>query len=204
VTPQDHEPTDGFGTTGSGSDDNAQLVALMRRVREDDEVAFRALVEATEDRVYGTMVKMLGGFEGAEDLAQRVYLRIWQARGRYEPTAKFTTWMFSIVRRLVLNERRGRARRGVVFREPSVEERPREVKVFEDPSKTAAAGELARVIENALAGLPEDQRTAVVLRRYEEMPYEEIASVLETTVPAVKSLLFRARQTLRVKLAGWL
>jgi RNA polymerase sigma-70 factor (ECF subfamily) len=85
-----------------------------------------------------------------------------------------------------------------------VEERPREVKVFEDPSKTAAAGELARVIENALAGLPEDQRTAVVLRRYEEMPYEEIASVLETTVPAVKSLLFRARQTLRIKLAGWL
>ena len=83
MTPHDHEPTDGFGPTGSGLDDNAQLVALMRRVREDDEVAFRALVEATEDRVYGTMVKMLGGFEGAEDLAQRVYLRIWQARGRY-------------------------------------------------------------------------------------------------------------------------
>ena len=72
------------------------------------------------------------------------------------------------------------------------------------PSTAAAAGELARVIENALAGLPEDQRTAVILRRYEEMPYEEIASVLETTVPAVKSLLFRARQTLRVKLASWL
>ena len=200
MTPQEHEPTDGFGATGSGSDDNAQLVALMRRVREGDEVAFRALVEATEDRVYGTIVKMLGGFEGAEDLAQRVYLRIWQARGRYEPTAKFTTWMFSIVRRLVLNERRGRARRGVVFREPSAEERPHEAKVSEDPSTAAAAGELARVIENAL----EDQRTAVVLRRYEEMPYEEIASVLETTVPAVKSLLFRARQTLRIKLAGWL
>jgi RNA polymerase sigma-70 factor (ECF subfamily) len=92
----------------------------------------------------------------------------------------------------------------VVFREPSAEERPHEAKVSEDPSTAAAAGELARVIENALAGLPEDQRTAVILRRYEEMPYEEIASVLETTVPAVKSLLFRARQTLRVKLAMWL
>jgi len=204
VIQKNSEATDGFGGTGSGVDDNALLVALMRRVREGDEAAFRELVEATEDRVYGTIVKMLGGFEGAEDLAQRVYLRIWQARGRYEPKAKFTTWMFSIVRRLVLNERRGRARRGVVFREPSTEEFPREAKVSENPSTTAAAGELARVIENALAELPEDQRTAVILRRYEEMPYEEIAAVLETTVSAVKSLLFRARQTLRVKLAAWL
>jgi len=204
VIQKNSEATDGFGGTGSGVDDNALLVALMRRVREGDEAAFRQLVEATEDRVYGTIVKMLGGFEGAEDLAQRVYLRIWQARGRYEPKAKFTTWMFSIVRRLVLNERRGRARRGVVFREPSTEEFPREAKVSENPSTTAAAGELARVIENALAELPEDQRTAVILRRYEEMPYEEIAAVLETTVSAVKSLLFRARQTLRVKLAAWL
>jgi RNA polymerase sigma factor (sigma-70 family) len=82
----------------------------MLRAREDDETAFRELVEATEDRIYGTIVKMLGGLEGAEDLAQKVYLRVWQARKRYEPTAKFSTWMFSITRRLVLNERRGRGR----------------------------------------------------------------------------------------------
>jgi len=202
-----HDPpaTDaGFGEIAPRADDDARLVALMRRVRDDDEGAFRELVEATEDRVYGTIVKMLGGVEGAEDLAQRVYLRIWAARRRYEPTAKFSTWMFAITRRLVLNERRGRARRAAVFRESSPQEIPREAAAGTSPTADVAAGELAAAIDGALAALPEEQRLAMVLRRYEEMPYEEIAAVLETTVPAVKSLLFRARQTMREKLAAWL
>jgi RNA polymerase sigma-70 factor (ECF subfamily) len=173
-------------------------------VREGDERAFRELVEATEDRVSGTIVKMLGGIEGAEDLAQKVYLRIWQARARYEPTAKFSTWMFSIVRRLVFNERRGRARRGAVFYEAAVEEPAREASGGVSPASEASAGELARAIDAALAELPEEQRMAMILRRYEEMAYEEIAAVLGTTVPAVKSLLFRARETLRLKLKAWL
>jgi len=195
---------EGFGEVGALPDEDERLVALMRRVRDDDEAAFRALVEATENRVYGTIAKMLGGVEGAEDLAQKVYLRIWQARGRYEPTAKFSTWMFSITRRLVLNERRGRARRGAVFYQPSADEKPREAVAGGGPVAEVAAGELAEAIDAALADLPEEQRTAMILRRYEEMPYEEIAGVLGTTVPAVKSLLFRARESLRVKLAGWL
>ncbi len=203
MTQENKEADTGFGVVEPRADDDALLVGLMRRVGEDDEAAFRDLVEATEDRVYGTIVKMLGGVEGAEDLAQKVYLRIWQARGRYEPTAKFTTWMFSITRRLVLNERRGRARRGVVFYETPEEGAPEAV-ASDSPAGEAAAGELARAIDAALAVLPEEQRTAMILRRYEEMPYEEIAAVLGSTVPAVKSLLFRARETLRVKLAAWL
>ena len=200
-----HEDTNGgFGNIVPQADDDARLIALMLRTKDDDEDAFRALVEATEDRVYGTVVKMLGGVEGAEDLAQRVYVRIWQARKRYEPTAKFSTWMFSIARRLVLNERRGRSRRGVVFGEPLPDRTPREPATIDSPSSHAAASELARAIDNALASLPEEQRTAIILRRYDEMPYEDIAKVLETTVPAVKSLLFRARESLRVKLAAWL
>lgn len=204
MTHDPNEKAEGFGEVVPRADDDARLVALMLRAREDDEAAFRELVGATEDRVYGAIVKMLGGFEGADDLAQKVYLRIWQARGRYEPTAKFSTWMFSIMRRLVLNERRGRARRGAVFYEPSIEEPVREPSGGVSPSSEAAAGELARAIDAALADLPEEQRTAIILRRYEEMPYEEIARVLETTVPAVKSVLFRARETLRVRLAAWL
>ncbi|MEX1044788.1 MAG: sigma-70 family RNA polymerase sigma factor [Chthoniobacterales bacterium] len=194
----------GFGMVEPRPDDDAQLVGLMRRVREGDEAAFRELVESTEDRVFGTIVKMLGGVEGAEDLAQKVYLRIWQARKRYRPTAKFSTWMFSITRRLVLNERRGRARRGAVFYDPSPDEPSRDPGGGPSPAAEAQASELARVIDAALADLPEEQRTAMILRRYEEMPYEEIAAVLGTTVPAVKSLLFRARGILRVKLAAWL
>jgi RNA polymerase sigma-70 factor (ECF subfamily) len=195
---------EGFGEPESTADEDARLIALMRRVRQDDEQAFRELVEATEDRVYGIIVRMLGHPEGAEDLAQKVYLRIWQARARYEVSAKFSTWMFSITRRLVLNERRGRARRGAVFYQSATDETVREPVAGNLPSAEASAAELAGAIEQALAELPEEQRTAMVLRRYEEMPYEEIARVLETTVPAVKSLLFRARETLRVKLAGWM
>lgn len=202
MRPLDEE---GFGPSApSGDDDNPRLIELMLQVRAGDEEAFRDLVEATEDRVFGTIVKLLGGIEGAEDLAQRVYLRIWQARERYEPSAKFTTWMFSIAHRLVLNERRGRSRAGAVFYRPAAEETVPEPVAADSPSASASAGELARAIDDALASLPEDQRTAVVLRRYEEMPYDEIAVVLGTTVPAVKSLLFRARQTLREKLAGWM
>lgn len=204
MTTRTNEGDGGFGEVVSPEDDDACLVALMLRVRGHDEAAFRELVEATEDRIYGTIVKMLGGIEGAEDLAQKVYLRIWQARERYEPTAKFSTWMFSITRRLVLNERRGRARRGAVFYEPAAEEKVQEASGGESPAREASAAELSRAIDAALASLPEEQRTAMILRRYEEMSYEGIAEVLGTTVPAVKSLLFRARETLRVKLAGWL
>lgn len=184
--------------------EDARLVALMLRVREGEEDVFRELVEATEDRVFGIIVKMLGGVEGAEDIAQQVYLRIWKARDRYEPTAKFSTWMFSIVRHLVLNERRSRGRRGAVFVEPSPEKPVREPVDLGSPSEQAEARDLANAIDKALEELPEDQRTAMVLRRYEEMPYEDIARVLQTTVPAVKSLLFRARGTLKEKLRAWM
>lgn len=194
---------DGFGPAEREADDNAQLVALMLRVREHDESAFRELVEATEDRLYGGVVKFLGSVEGAEDLAQKVYLRIWQARERYEPSAKFTTWMFSITHRLVLNERRGWARRSAVFQSRMPENMPEPVSP-DSPIQNTSAHELERAIDDALRSLPEDQRTAIVLRRYEEMPYEEIAAVLGTTLPAVKSLLFRARESLRVKLDTWM
>jgi RNA polymerase sigma-70 factor (ECF subfamily) len=204
VTSIENETSGGFGEIEPRDDDDARLVALMLRVREDDETAFREIVESTEDRLYGTIAKMLGGTEGAEDLAQKVYLRIWQARGGYERRSKFSTWMFSIMHRLVLNERRGRARRSAVFLAPGADETPRDPVSRDLPSGEASAAELAAAIDAALADLPEDQRTAMILRRYDEMPYEEIATVLETTVPAVKSLLFRARETLRFKLRAWL
>lgn len=204
MTTKEIENPEGFGDVGPRDDDDARLVALMLRSKAGDEFAFRELVESTEDRLFGTIARMLGGSQGAEDLAQRVYLRIWQARERYEPTAKFSTWMFSIMRRLVLNERRGRARRGAVFYDPGPEEHVREASSSHTPLASVAAGELAQAIEKALAELPDEQRAAMVLRRYEEMPYEEIAAVLGTSVSAVKSLLFRARENLRAKLSGWL
>lgn len=204
MTSEEIHADDEFGDIASPADDNARFVALMLRAKTGDEAAFRELVEATEDRVYGTIVRMIGGVEGAEDIAQQVYLRMWKARERYEPSAKLFTWVHSIAYRLALNERRSRSRRSAVFVEPTPDAPALEQPVNEPPSALAAAAELSQAIERALAELPEDQRAAMTLRRYEEMPYEEIARVLQTTVPAIKSLLFRARRELKEKLHAWM
>lgn len=179
---------------------------LMARVRGGDVEAFTALVERHQHRVIGTIVRMLGSPEEAEDLAQLVFVRVWRNAARWEPSAKFTTWLLTITRNLVFNEvrRRGRART-VPLEEPE-SETPRE---FADataptPAEALATAELEAAVDAAIQALPEQARLAVILRRYEEMPYEEIAAVLGVTVPAVKSLLFRARTELRQRLARYL
>lgn len=189
-------------------DTDARSIRLMQRVRAGDEVAFRELVELHQGSVIGTCARMLGSAGEAEDVAQLVFLRVWKAAPRYEPTAKFTTWLFTIVRHLVFNETRRRGRQPTVSLEASTlsEQAPRE---YADPSAktpeaTAMQAELEQAIDAAIAELPEQQRLAVICRRYEDMAYEDIAVVLKTTVPAVKSLLFRARTQLREKLQSYL
>jgi RNA polymerase sigma-70 factor (ECF subfamily) len=156
--------------------------------------------------VVGTIAKMLGDPVEAQDLAQLVFLRVWKSARRYRPTAKFTTWLFTVARNLVFNETRRRGRK----REVSIEEREEVGAVHPDhhpssrPDQELLDGELRAAVDAALGVLPENQRLAVVLRRYENMPYEEIAAVLGTSVPSVKSLLFRARETLRQQLARYL
>ena len=190
-----------------------QDILWMIRVRSGDREAFGELVECHQQRVVGTVARMLGGDSAdAEDIGQQVFLRVWKSAPRYEPTAKFTTWLYTIARNLVFNELRRRKHRPVV----SVDaEMPGEYGNTEGSARledTQAAGpdailleaELQRAIAQAIAQLPEAQRLAIVLRRYEDLSYEEIASVLKLTVPAVKSLLFRARVLLRAKLARYL
>jgi len=181
---------------------------LMQQVRLGDESAFRELVELHQDSVIGTCTRMLGSQNEAEDVAQLVFLRVWKAAPRYQPTARFTTWLFTIVRHLVFNESRRRARRPTVSLDaPRHPEGAGDSGHWEWPDHRALPAdsaavhqELAAAIDRAIAALPEQQRLAITLRRYEELPYEEIAEILETTVPAVKSLLFRARTQLRAHL----
>lgn len=181
-------------------------IELMMLVREGDMGAFEQLVERHQSAVIGTVAKMLGGASDAEDIAQQVFLRVWKSAGRYQPRAKFTTWLFTITRNLVFNESRRRKRKPTV----SVEEREEEYhRVVEDdsgpsPSEEVLHTELERAVDQAIHDLPEKQRLAVVLRRYEELPYEEIGEVLSLSVPAVKSLLFRARSQLKEALRGYL
>lgn len=180
-------------------------VELMRLAGGGDERAFEQLVERHQSLVFGTVAKMLGGSEGAEDIAQQVFVRVWQSAPRYRPDAKFTTWLLTIVRNLVFNETR-RRRRG--FLQPFENEDGSVPEIRDSTMRDAVAQlderEIAGAVDAAIAALPEAQRMAIILRRFEDMPYEEIAEVLKTSVPAVKSLLFRAREDLRERLKGFL
>jgi RNA polymerase sigma-70 factor, ECF subfamily len=175
-------------------------IAWMARIREGDMEAFRLLVETHQARVIGTISKMLGSDAEAEDLAQQVFIRIWKSAPRYRPTAKFTTWLFRITRNLVFNELR---RKRHFVENPEEVAEPAE-RVEREPDQVLLEGELQKAIQAAINQLPESQRMAIILRRYEDMSYEDIAKVMETTVPAVKSILFRARAELREKLAKYL
>jgi RNA polymerase sigma-70 factor, ECF subfamily len=175
-------------------------IGWMARIREGDMDAFRLLVETHQARVIGTISKMLGSDAESEDLAQQVFIRIWKSAPRYKPTAKFTTWLFRITRNLVFNELR-RKRHFVDQAEEIPEPKERAEK---EPDQVLLEEELQVAIQDAINRLPESQRLAIILRRYEKMPYEEIAKVMGTTVPAVKSILFRARAELRQRLAKYL
>ncbi|MFC7337004.1 RNA polymerase sigma factor [Haloferula chungangensis] len=182
---------------------NAIDVALMKRVAADDEKAFRELVERHQNAVIGTVAKMLGDPTEAEDIAQRVFLRVWKHAKRWRPEAKFTTYLFTITRNLVYNESRRRSRRKEVSSDGRSEESGVEsaADARSEPDAEALKSEMHEEIDQAIQSLPEAQRTAVILYSYESMPYEEIAKVLNTSVSSVKSLLFRARGTLREKLS---
>lgn len=188
------------------ADESAYDHALMERIGSGDHHAFRLLVERHQNAVIGTVAKMLGNATDAEDISQQVFLRIWRNAKRYRPDAKFTTYLFTITRNLVFNETRRRGRK----KEVSADEREENThQLIEDspdrqPDSELLQSELQMAVDAAISKLPDTQRMAVVLRRYEQLSYEEIAEVLKLSVSAVKSLLFRARTSLRETLSEYL
>ncbi len=202
-SPQDEpEPESSLAESDEASD-----ITLMLRVRDGDLEAFETLVTRHQHSVVGTAAKMLGGAADAEDIGQQVFVRVWKHAARYQPSAKFTTWLMTITRNLVFNELRRRRRSQQVSMDADEGETIRHQFVDEQaapPSEEILDSELQEAIDAAIASLPETQRLAIVLRRYESMPYEEIAEVLKTSVPAVKSILFRARAELKARLKKYL
>jgi RNA polymerase sigma-70 factor (ECF subfamily) len=187
-------------------------VRLMLRVRDaDDPAAFGELVERYQHRLVGVLHHLLGHSDEAEDLAQEAFLRVYRTRRRYHPRAKFSTWLFTIANNLALNALRSRRRKPVVPL-PAQESGPLGARPAEQivadaappPSQRLAQQELAAVIRQALEGLNERQRMAVVLNKFEDMNYAEIAEVMGLTTKAVKSLLSRARCGLRDALVAYL
>ena len=134
-------------------------------------------------------------------------MRLWKSAKKYQPTAKFTTYLFTITRNLVFNYTRKKSRQ----KEHSLEEQTddwhqqlSDTTPGTQPDELLKHAELQSMVDQAIAQLPEKQRLAVILRRHEKMPYEEMATVLELSVPAVKSQLFRARAALREILSSYL
>ena len=178
-------------------------VALMLRVKAGDHEAFRTLIERHQRAVINVIYRAIGDAWEAEDLAQRVFIQIYRSASRYQPTAKFTTWMFTITHNAILNEHRRRSR----HQAESLDADESGLRLADaraaDPASAVAERELQERIEAAIQELPEAQRVAVILCRFEGLAYEEIAQVLGCSVSAVKSLLHRARQTLKEQLRGF-
>ena len=196
-----------FQADASG-DDPERDIRLMEKVRAGDMDAFRELVETHQHRVIGTVTRMLGDAHEAEDLSQQIFVRVWKSAPRWEPTAKFTTWLYTILRNLVFNECRRRARHKTTSLDAATDDADHPQQFADgnvkSPDTTMLDEEMQDAIERSIQELPEQQRMAVIMRRYQDVSYEEIAEVLDLTVPSVKSLLFRARTELREKLKKYL
>jgi len=184
--------------------------ALMLRVKRGDREAFANLVEKYKQPLFNFICRTLRDEAESEDLAQNVFLQVYKSRQRYEHTAKFSTWLFTIARNLCLNEIRRRSRHpadSIEETQSDNEEQPQ--RQYEDkknflPTENVLHGELAAKIEEAVAELPENQRTAILLCRQDELSYEEIAKILDCSLSATKSLIHRGRETLKEKLKPYL
>jgi len=187
-------------------------VRLMLQVRDGDAAAFDELMRRYQGRLITVLEHLVGQRGEAEDLAQEVFLRVYRARAKYVPGAKFATWLFTIANNVAANARRGRSRR------PEVHVKASESGPFGTeglgaialaasglmPTRQLDKAELQGMVQNALQRLNERQRMAVLLNKFEEMSYAEIGETMQLSPQAVKSLLCRARAELREALQPYL
>lgn len=179
---------------------------LMLRVKAGDIAAFESLVRRHQKRVINTVHRFLGRTEDAEDIAQDVFLGLYRSASRYEPTAKFTTYLYRLVaNRCIDHSRRGRILRLLGFGAPGGEAEPGRAPVEPastgpTPAQEALRKETAERVNRAVLALPARQRMAVLLRHYLGMDYGEVGTTLAMSSSAVKSVLHRAMEALRASL----
>src|SRR5271167_2711462 len=177
---------------------------LMLRVKEGDNASFGVLLEKHRYPVFHFLCRMVQNQAVAEELAQEVFLRVYRSRSTYEPTAKFTTWLFRIATRLALNSLRDGKKEKL---QDSLEEETPEGTTRQLPDRGRTIEQQMmyearlREVREAIEGLPAKQRAAVLMHKYDDMEYSQIARVLRCSDSAVKSLLFRAYESLRFALA---
>ncbi len=176
---------------------------LMLRVRSGDDESFDELLRRHRAPLLNYFHRMLRDHALAEDLAQEVFLRVYRARERYEPDAKFTTWLYCIATNLALNALRDRRGKENAADQNGVHAEPQEARLADSRptiEQELMQSERGKLVQEAVQSLPENQRAAVILHKYQEVDYRQIAGILGVSESAVKSLLFRAYETLRVRL----
>ena len=177
---------------------------LMLRVKDGDGASFGVLLDKHRSAVVHFLYRMVLNQAVAEELAQEVFLRVYRSRSTYEPTARFTTWLFRIATHLALNSLRDRKHEKFEERLDDDSSRIPARQVSDTrPTVEQSMVYQARLeeVRRAVTTLPDKQRAAVLMHKYEEMEYSQIAGVLNCSESAVKSLLFRAYETLRARLA---
>ena len=182
----------------------------MLAFQEGREEAFCQLVHRNQNKVYAMIYRLVGHRARAEDLTQEVFLRIFRTAGRYKPMAKFSTWLYRIAANVALNAIRSERKRKMAGLEVAEAEDGttwhRDVPDRRNPSPQSGldAAELREKLDQAIQHLPDNQRVAVTLSKFEHMSYQQIADILNVSTMAVKSLLARARCNLRDDLARYL
>lgn len=180
-------------------------VRLMLQVRDGNAAAFEELVRRYQGRLLTFLENLIGSKESAEDLAQEVFLRVFRARANYLPDARFATWLFTIATNAASNARRAKGKRLEVGvpqgnlgdTSPLTLEQLAQAASGAMPTRIVDKLEAAGVVRLAMESLGERQRAALLLSQFEGMSYQDIADTMEITIPAVKSLLSRARVNLR-------
>ena len=169
---------------------------LLEQLRAGDEVALAEMMRQYRHAIVNFCYRMLGNTDDADDVAQETFVRCYQARHRLRPGAKLSTWLFTIAKNLCLDRLRYRKRHPT----EALETAPEPVTLSNDVSNR----EIGAAIAAAIAQLPEDQRTAVVLAEYHGLNYAEIAEIMKCSGKSVEARLYRAKQVLRAQLRSWL
>ena len=179
---------------------------LMRRLQSGEDSALTVLMNRWQLPLVAFITRYVGNPADAVDLAQETFVRVYESRHRYKPSAKFSTWLFTIASHLCHNFSRWQKRHPTVTLDETTDDSIPLIETLaataDQPSTSLERKELAALVRNSIQALPHDLRTTLLLFEYEDLAYEEIAAVLGCSVKAVETRLYRARAILRDKLKG--
>lgn len=193
----------------SEADHDADIAAMLR-LRDGDDLALNELMSRWQEPLVRFLYRYTVSEQDALDLAQETFVRVYEHRARYDSRGKFSTWLYTIATNLCRNHARWKSRHPTVSMETQTSAQSDSTLGDQLPDKTrtpdqdAAGHELADAVRDAIAALPDDQRTATILFEYEDQSHAEIAAVLGCSPKAVETRLYRARQILRERLSRWL